>query len=586
MRCILLVSAALVLACLVSCGSRADRPSLVAIDSLILQAPDSACELLADYPEDSLTTANDRAYHALLTTIADYKAYRPATSDSIINIAVSHYDHNGANPDKRMRSLLYKGCVMEELGDAEQAIEYYKRAETLCPADDYFHIGYINFRKALLYQNAYADSIPTGCYNKAIQAFRAIGNKQYEAKALNSFGALYFYSNPDSALLMVNQSISLAQEINDSVGIVDGYNSIIAILYRKKAYREITELVKQQLIPLSDGSDRMIYDIISISFSKQGELDAARNVLQTAPDACTIEDTISQLRALSEIELASGDTQQYILHNSIAVDKSDSLMFASQADKIREAEAKYDMALIEVKHLSKQKQLILAIAILALIIGIILAVAYYQKKRIALVRIENEEAQTQLAALSNHLTQMASENQKRVNELKVQEQQLRKLQDTIMYLEDEKNEQIARSEIRQQLEQTRGTLILAENALAIQEKTRLCLDEILRLSFYSGKYNSDQVIDNDSILELSSDFWDLLFEIVSLKYNNLFDRLNKQISLSDNEKKLIALCAISIPGAIIRRILNYKNIQVVTNLKRKIAKKVTSTSNKIEDIFA
>ena len=56
------------------CG-RADNASLVAIDSLIVQNPDSAYQLLATMPADSLTSDDDRAYHALLTTIADYKAY-------------------------------------------------------------------------------------------------------------------------------------------------------------------------------------------------------------------------------------------------------------------------------------------------------------------------------------------------------------------------------------------------------------------------------------------------------------------------------------------------------------------------------
>ncbi|MBQ0088505.1 MAG: hypothetical protein KBT27_04140, partial [Prevotellaceae bacterium] len=503
---------------------------------------------------------------------------------STINIALSHYDHNGANPDHRMRSLLYKGCVMEELGDAEQAIEYYKRAETLCPADDYFHIGYINFRKALLYQNAYADSIPTGCYNKAIQAFRAIGNKHYEGQALNSFGALYFYSNPDSALLMVNQSISLAQEINDSVGIVDGYNSIIAILYRKKAYREITELVKQQLIPLSDGSDRMIYDIISISFSKQGELDAARNVLQTAPDACTIEDTISQLRALSEIELASGDTQQYILHNSIAVDKSDSLMFASQADKIREAEAKYDMAQKEVENLTIQRQYIFVIAILSIVIIIVSFCVYFYRRREKYARIELEDAISQVTASRQQLEQVLYENQNHVNELKAQEEQLHKMQSLMGQAHDTHNDDLAH--IEEQLSKTNKALDAAEVSTKIQDQTLVCLDEILRAVFYSGRYNSDQIIDNDSVLNMKPEFWNELYNLVSLKHNDIFARIEaKGIVLNENEKRLIALSVANLPRAIIRRILGLKNIQVVSNRRQKLAKKITGGNSSFDEIF-
>lgn len=101
------IFAILLMTCiLVACGGHGDRPGLVVLDSLILQDPDSACELLVAYPADSLPTTDDRAYHALLTTIADYKVYRPATTDSIINIAVNHYDHDRANQDHRMRSLL------------------------------------------------------------------------------------------------------------------------------------------------------------------------------------------------------------------------------------------------------------------------------------------------------------------------------------------------------------------------------------------------------------------------------------------------------------------------------------------------
>ncbi|WP_407402943.1 hypothetical protein, partial [Sodaliphilus sp.] len=559
-----------------------------AIDSLILQAPDSACGMLAAYPADSLTTDDDRAYHALLTTIADYKAYRPATTDSAINIAVNHYDHDGANPDHRMRSLLYKGCVMEELGDPEQAIEYYKRAETICPANDHFNIAYINLRKASLYQVAYSDSIAIEIYDKAQHEFNKAGNKHYESLCLNSMGIIYNHLYDDNlAMSKLQQAIKIAKEVDDSVNLGEAYNTLCLLFYRQGRYEDVVSSSKNLFeYDVNQIPGRTRYDILSISFSKLGYPDSAEKYLNLAPSPLLTEDSISKSRAFAEVALAKGDINAYIYNNDWAVNKSDSLLIVGQAGKIKEAESKYDMAMIEVKHLSKQKQLILAIALLALIIVITLAVVYYQKRHIAQVRIENEEAQSQLAALSCHLSQIASENKKRVQELKAQEQQLHKLQDIIINLENEQHELIARSEVGQQLEQTQETLKFTEKALAIQEKTRFCLDEILRLSYYSGKYNSDQVIDNDSVLMMSTDFWDLLYEIVSLKHNNLFERLNKQASLSDDEKKLIALCAISIPGAIIRRILKYKTIQVVTNHKRKIAKKITGTSNRIEDIFA
>ena len=49
---------------------QADLPRLVELDSLIAVAPDSAAALLEAIPADSLPTAADRAYHALLLTQA------------------------------------------------------------------------------------------------------------------------------------------------------------------------------------------------------------------------------------------------------------------------------------------------------------------------------------------------------------------------------------------------------------------------------------------------------------------------------------------------------------------------------------
>ena len=128
-----------------------DSAGLVELDSLIAAAPDSAAARLADWPADSLRTAGDRAYHALLLTQARYKAYIPLDSGSLdtINLAVAHYA-DGHDPDKLMRSLLYKGCVFEELPRIDSAMYYYKAAEDhAARSGDTYYRGYALMRMAL-----------------------------------------------------------------------------------------------------------------------------------------------------------------------------------------------------------------------------------------------------------------------------------------------------------------------------------------------------------------------------------------------------------------------------------------------------
>lgn len=471
---------------------------------------------------------------------------------------------------------------MEELDDPEAAIEYYKRAETACPAEDYFHIGYINLRKASLYQYAYADSIPIELYKKAQHNFNKAREWHYEALSLNSLGILYSQiSDFRNALDVAQQGISVAKKINDLPMELEGYNVICDAFYGQNKYDDVVYTSKMLPVDFENHYiNRGIFDIISISFSKIGLPDSASKYIKIAPAPKTAQDTISMMRALAELSLVNNDIKGYIKTNEIAVNMSDSLILKSQAEKIRESENKYNMAQKDIEHLKSQKRYTFIIALLFFIIITVASLLYFQRQKTHLAKVEQEEAIAQLSVLNNQLNEVTRAGNLHIHDLKKQVHNLQKA-----LIEKDNTQQEKESDIQSQLLDYCNQLETAEKIATIQNKTRQCLDEILRLSFYSGRYNSDQIIDNDSILEMSSDFWVLLYEVVSLKHNDLFERLEENITLSENEKKLISLCAINIPSAIIRRILNYKNIQVVSNLKRKTAKKITKDSTKIDDIF-
>ncbi len=156
--------------CVLLAGCRqqqADLPRLVELDSLIAVAPDSAAALLAAYPDDSLRTDDDRAYHALLLTQAKYKAYIHAYSLDTINMAVAHYA-DGHDTGKRTRSLLYKGCVFEDLSRLDSAMYYYKYAEDMATqSGDTYHRGYALMRQAWMYQCQYDTRCAIDLYRMA-----------------------------------------------------------------------------------------------------------------------------------------------------------------------------------------------------------------------------------------------------------------------------------------------------------------------------------------------------------------------------------------------------------------------------------
>lgn len=303
-----------------------------------------------------------------------------------------------------------------------------------------------------------------------------------------------------------------------------------------------------------------------------------------APRPLIVEDSISEMRAIAELALAKGDLRTYIHYNEIAVNKGDSLLTASQADKIKAAEANYDLAQKEVEHLTKQRLFIFIISILSILVLIVGFCVYIYRRREKYARMELEDAISHVSSSRLQLEQVLHENQNHLNDLKAQEEQLHKLQLIMRQAQETHNDDL--EHIEEQLHKTTQALVAADSSIKIQNQTLVCLDEILRAVFYSGRYNSDQIIDNDSVLNMRPEFWDNLYKLVSLKHNDIFARIeSKGIALNEIEKKLIALSAANLPRAIIRRILDLKNIQTVSNRRQKLAKKITGRYSNFDEIF-
>ena len=104
-----IILAALMLAAAVGCSRSVDR-CLVLADTLMWKNPDSSLAILTAINHDSLTTDEDRAYHALLLTQARFRVdYYDYPSDSLINTALDYYSDNH-NREHYTRALLYKGA--------------------------------------------------------------------------------------------------------------------------------------------------------------------------------------------------------------------------------------------------------------------------------------------------------------------------------------------------------------------------------------------------------------------------------------------------------------------------------------------
>ncbi len=394
---------ALTLLLLIGCRhNRVVFPRLVELDSLIAIAPDSAAALLEAIPSDSLFDTEDRAYHALLLSQARYKAYIPATSDSAINIAVDYYvaDNKGSY-DCRIRSLIYKGCVMTELNLPDSAVYWFKAAEATASPDDHANLGYILFRIGDLYQYEFvASNLAMAYYQRALPHLKESGLSFYEMASLSELASLSSLANEytDWHYMIPAMTKSLSQ--NDMNYISANLATLgMNYYYNNKDYDRTIELLSKEFnMPVSIATRSRCHLILAQAFAAKGDVDSAKKHL----DKCIINSVIDSMhyyRASAIIDYAIGDIASYYEHDQVADDMAHNILIASEAAKLKDTEERYILQLSEnEKQINSMKVKQMALTILAAIALIVFYLLICRYK----IKSENEAIATLRENLKTH----------------------------------------------------------------------------------------------------------------------------------------------------------------------------------------
>lgn len=183
MKHILLILLFAALLAVASC-SRTDDARLAVAERQMAEHPDSALLTLRKIDATSLNRHNTALY-ALLLTQAQYKNDITATSDSLINIALDYF----SDGKRHIECLIYKGAVLQELGEEQEAIDYLKKAEAATSPTDNEMLGYINMRLGNIYMNSYIENNEDiAKYKKALHHYKLSGNKKYQLACLGTVG--------------------------------------------------------------------------------------------------------------------------------------------------------------------------------------------------------------------------------------------------------------------------------------------------------------------------------------------------------------------------------------------------------------
>lgn len=335
----------LLLLCLVACGGVSDPPLLIEAESCMNERPDSALLLLK-----SITHLNDlpKEQHplwCLLYTQAQDKNCIEHTSDSLIQIAVKHYEKSDKK-DRRMQAYYYCGNVFCDLNDALQAQEYYLKAyEVGKNLNNPFLLGRLCANLGTLYtfQELYQPAMAfqkeavdyflqdEDTVNISI-TFRNIARIHVCESRLDS--AIAYYSK---ALLYTTglHEFYMLNELADVYGRV-GDNET-GLTYAWKAYSQIETANDSCLVSLTLGD----------LYLKSGKIDSAYHYLsfcRKSTDIYTLKDTYY---SLSRLEKARRNLNAYVFYQEQYEVYRDSTDRMTYKETLTRLQSMYDYLLVE-----------------------------------------------------------------------------------------------------------------------------------------------------------------------------------------------------------------------------------------------
>ena len=532
-----------------SCGHSNYNSQLVQVDSLLNATQYEQADSLLKQCDPSNYSTQDRAYHALLRAQCDYKNYITATNDSAINFAVDYFEHS-EDKEKYTRSLIYQGCVNEELGNLEKAVECYHKADDVADNKDLANKAFAKMRLGLLYQSQFFGSkkLSVEKYAEALRLFEEIGDKHYAIICLNEIGCLYKSDSgkEDSAVWYMDKAIKLARENNEPFYVYDILvNKALYYLNTKKEYQK-SKYNALLSIKVNENNLPMPYMILARIYALEGKNDSARYYISTCPPVTNYVDSVSYYMSLSEICNAEGDREGYWKYDKQSEIIADSIMHNSLNDRLRAVEKKYDTQKVELENAKLSSKLrgtlltVAALVIVALALGLLM-MRYRQ-------RLRNKEHEYELLK----------------SELDASLASLRNVHDELGRHEND-------NESGEHSEELKG--IIDEQIKNVQQLMQWSYE--LDSDTFIRKFNSLMRMPNEKSDEDSS-YWSNIHQIANELHNNVLVRAQETTggTLRNDELNYLALYSCGFTRTVIMLCMGYKSLGTVSNKKLHIARKL------------
>ena len=562
----------LALACCNGGSNTANMRELSAIDSLLSKARqyELAQQRLDSLHPDGFNKA-ERAYYSLLLTQSHYKNYINDTTDAMINDAVDYYEHHG-DREKYTRSLLYKGCVYQVMGDAENAITSYKDAENAAEDGDLENKAFAKLRLATLYadNSNYAD-LKIRKYKEALDLYNQLGDKHYQIVCLTDMGG-YYRSLPDkrdSALYYINQAIQLSEAEHENWFLFQN------LYQRAEMYCLITKEYDKARVDIlkaiAAGKDEIDHPrahyVAAETYLNLGRPDSALYYLNHVPASGMMSnhtsDTVMYCRLMSEIAKANKDWNQFTTYYERANEMADSILVANVNKNYLAIEKKYDIQLEELKKVKSESRTRGAILLAALLALVALGVTFLAWRYRNRLKMKENEAEMLRADLDGSLLGL----EKMQVSIDAYEQKLKKAQ------EEMQSNQTQLDALKAKQRQSDEMRTIVDGQIRI-------VHQLMEQSYqYDSNNFARKFMELMTMPEAGGDndsYWANLQTLVNDLHNNVLVDAQQMAggTLREDEINYLALYCCGFSRTVIMICMKYKSLTTISNKKIQIARKL------------
>ena len=511
-----------------------------------------------------------RAYHALLTAQALYKAYIPATSDSIINRAWDYYKDHGSY-DRRIRAMLYKGTTAEETGHPDTAMYWYKLTELESRSDDHYYRGFSQMNMGILFQQNYETKEAINKYREAIVLFYE-HYPDYYIFCCQQLSQLYQKKELgiDSSMYFINIVKQISTNNNDSLYLALALSTEASKLYYDSCYNKARTLSVATIQMFKEKTPFQCWHYASQSYAEERMLDSAEFYFNKSPRPVTTIDSTLYFHSLYLIYSLKGNWQNAHKYEVLSDSLVESKLIAYDRPSLLKNEKEAEMALSS-QHANKtnKSHWILTTAIIAVLVLLglfIIRIILFHKKKIELY-------------LRQQVQWLEENNQKFISEFDKINQKQNVTENELITIKEKLQNQVVEN-IKLRESQTHNEFVKSLYAQLsitfsqnIQPLGEIASDYFqvknnatLFMKRFHAKFNS---------LWKSNDIWHQIENYINNNRNNCFSRLLKlHPNITNEEQHLILLLLLGFNSMAIAICLGYKSQNVVYSVKSRLKKKL------------